>query len=194
MFRTIFIVAVALAIALGAGAYSAWYAVDNFDGFGALKAGDWTAYPLEGTGEADPYSRARTAREGALPLGSAEGIAFFAYADHAGVALMRGCEYRIEGNSPPARFWTLHAADNSLVPLVPRPGLPGALHSEEIVRNQDGAYVIHVAPNPRPGNWLAVQGSGPMALVMTLYDTPVTGDSGLIGVTLPAIERVSCDA
>ena len=193
LFRS-FIVVVALAIALGGGAYSAWYAVNDFDGFGALKAGDWTAYPLEGTHEADPYSRARTAREGALPLGSAEGIAFYAYADHRGEPLMRGCEYRIQGNSPPARFWTLHAADDALVPLIPRAGLPEALHSEEVIRRQDGTYVIAIGPKPRPGNWLAVQGSGPLALVMTLYDTPVTGDSGLIGVTLPSISRVACDA
>jgi hypothetical protein len=194
MFRTILIVALTAVIALGGGAYSAWYAVNHFDGFGAVRAGGWTAYPQQGTGDADPYSRARTAREGALPLGAAEGIAFYAYADDSGAPLLRDCEYRIAGDSPPARFWTLHAADAALAPLTLPAGLPDALHSEEIIRRQDGNYTIDISPEARPGNWLAIGGVGPMVLVMTLYDTPATGDSGLIGLKFPTISKVACHA
>lgn len=194
MLRIIFIATVTLVIALGGGAYSAWYAVRHFDGFAAYRVGDWTAYPKRGTAEADPYSRARDAREGALPLGAAEGIAFFAYEDDDGAPLARNCTYRIEGNSPPARFWTLHAAGRNQIPLDAATGLPSTLHSEEIIRKQNGDFVISVSPKAQPGNWLAVSGEGDMTLVMTLYDTPASGDSGLIGLKFPAVRKVGCDA
>lgn len=194
MFRTILIAAVTITIAVGGGSYSAWYAVHHFDGFDAYHVGAWTAYPRKGTAEADPYSRARSARDGALVLGAAEGIAFYAFKDSGGQELRRDCEYRIAGNNPPARFWTLHAADPDLTPLAARPNLLSALHSEEIVRRQDGNFSIAVSTQARPGNWLAVAGSGPMVLVMTLYDTPASGDSGLVGLKFPTITRVHCHA
>lgn len=32
-----------------------------------------------------------------------------------------------------------------------------------------------------------------MVLVMTLYDTPVGSNSGLVDMTFPAVKKVSCD-
>lgn len=194
MLRTILLTTVTLAIALGGGAYSAWFAVRHFDGFGAFHANGWIAYPRMGTAEADPYSRARTASEGSLPLGAAEGIAFYATHDASGEPLRRNCEYRIEGENPPSHFWTLYAADKRLIPLAAPSHLLSALHSEEIVRHQDGTFTIDVSAKARPGNWLAVEGRGPMALVMTLYDSPAAGDSGLVGLTFPEVTRAGCHA
>ena len=118
MFRTVFLTLVTLAIAIGGGAASVWYALQAQEGIGAVTIGNWTAYPNMGAPDADPYSKARVAREGMLALGRAEGLAFFANRDSGGDTLSRKCSYVIEGATPPARFWTFYAADRSLAVLA----------------------------------------------------------------------------
>ena len=193
MFRNVLLVLIALAIAIGGGTLSAWYAVSRFDGFGALAIGQWTAHPQAGTPLSDPYAKARAAREGAFPLGGTEGLAFYAYSDNQGKTLDRRCTYKVEGNTPNTRFWTLYAVDRTLTPLDPgRDRLP-ALHSRQIFRNDDGGFSIFVSPQAQPGNWLATSGTGRMALAMTLYDTPVGSNSGLVDMKFPSVTRVHCD-
>ncbi|MBB3238103.1 DUF1214 domain-containing protein [Phyllobacterium endophyticum] len=193
MLRNVLLACLALVIAVGGGTLSAWYAVNRFDGFGALTVGQWTGHPEAGTPLSDPYAKARAAREGAFPLGSAEGLAFYAYSDEQGRALDRRCSYTIKGNSPNSRFWTLYAADRSLIPLTPGMNRLPALHSRQIFRQGDGQFVVLVSPKAQPGNWLATAGAGRMVLVLTLYDTPVGSNSGLVDMTFPAIMRTGCD-
>jgi hypothetical protein len=107
MLRTALLIALILVIAVGGGASSVWYTLDRQDGFEAVKIGGWTAFPEIGTPEADPYSQARTARQGILTLGRAEGISFIAQYDSSGERLRQSCSYIFEGSFPPARFWTL---------------------------------------------------------------------------------------
>jgi hypothetical protein len=193
MLRNVFLALIALVIAVGGGTMSAWYAVNRFDGFGALTIGRWTAHPEAGTPLSDPYAKARAAREGAFPLGSTEGLAFYAYSDDNGKTLDRHCSYKIEGNSPNSRFWTLYAADRALVALDPGQDRLPAIHSRQIFRKQDGQFVVNVSAKAQPGNWLGITGSGRMVLVMTLYDTPVGSNSGLVDMKFPAVTRISCD-
>ncbi len=193
MLRNVFLALIALVVAIGGGTLSAWYAVNRFEGFGALTIGQWTAHPDAGTPLADPYAKARAAREGSFPLGSTEGLAFYAYSDDQGKALDRRCTYTIEGNTPNSRFWTLYAADQALVALDPGKDRLPAIHSREIFRKEDGAFIVNVSPKAQPGNWLATSGNGRMVLVMTLYDTPVASNSGLVNMTFPAVTRGSCN-
>ncbi|GAB1581385.1 DUF1214 domain-containing protein [Phyllobacterium phragmitis] len=195
MLRTVLLTGLTLAIAIGGGTGSVQYALDRFEGFGALKVGQWSAYPAAGTPDSDPYAKARGARNGTLALGAAEGLIFHASRDARGRELDRSCTYRITGATPPARFWTLYPADRSLQPLPPRPGMLPALHSREILRSEDGRFSITVSPEAQPGNWLPVEGSGPFVLVMTFYDTPVASSSGLSDLVMPSaslVEEAGC--
>src|SRR5262245_13147218 len=101
MFRTVLLTLATLAIAIGGGAGSVWYALNAQEGVGAVTIGSWTAYPDMGAPDADPYSKARQARLGLLPLGRAEGLAFIATRDAAGAPLSTQCSYLIEGSTPP---------------------------------------------------------------------------------------------
>jgi len=131
MLKNAFLMLLSLAIAIGGGGASVWYALKIQDGVGAIRIGQWTAFPDIGTPAADPYSKARVAREGVLALGRAEGLSFVAETDAAGDQLKRECSYRIEGGFPTARFWTLYAADQSLG--VVETGKPGILgHCSEL--------------------------------------------------------------
>ncbi|TIP84861.1 MAG: DUF1214 domain-containing protein [Mesorhizobium sp.] len=185
---------VALAIAIGGGGGSVWYALKTQDGIGAIRIGPWTAFPDIGTRAADPYSKARVAREGILALGQAEGLSFIAERDSGGEQLKRQCAYEIEGGFPAARFWTLYAADQSLgVVETGKPRL-AALQSYQVLRQPDNSVVISVSNRPAPGNWLLSDGFGRMYFVLTFYDTPIASSTGLSDITLPQILKVGCNA
>lgn len=193
MIRTIFLTAIILVVSIGGGAASVWLALSASEGIGAVVISGWTAFPDVGTPDADPYSKARFAREGGLSLGRAEGITFVASHDTSGRPLRRECSYQIEGQIPSARFWTLYAADEQRVVLPPTVRRIPALHSQEMMRTVDGAISITASSHPAPGNWLGVSGRGPMQFVLTLYDTPAASSARVFEISLPQVLRVNCD-
>jgi hypothetical protein len=180
MLKSILLTALTVAIAVGGGAGSVWLALDRDFGFGTVTIGAWTAFPDYGTPQADPYSRARFSREADLALGRAEGLVFTA-------------RYRIEGTLPPARFWTLSARDANNAVIRLDGGRAPALHSRTLLREPDNSIVTTVSRHVAPGNWLAVQGSGPFTLVLALYDTAISSSARIAEVELPAIVREGCD-
>lgn len=182
------------AIAIGAGGGSVWYALDARSGVGAIRIGPWTAFPDVGTPQADPYTQARVAREGVLPLGRAEGLAFVAETDSSGAPLQRECRYSIDGSFPTARFFTLYAADAALDLIETGKPRRAALQSQQLLRRADDTALVSTGRRPQPGNWLAMAGTGPLAFVLTFYDTPIASSTGLSDVQLPAIRKVGCDA
>jgi hypothetical protein len=192
MLKTAFLTFLVLAIAIGGGAASLWYALRTQETIGAVTIDGWTAFPDIGTPNADPYSKARVARQGMLSLGRAEGLAFAVERDAGGAPLRRECAYRIEGSTPPARFWTIYAGDVAGRVIEAADGLKSALHSLELLRQPDNSFAIAVSSRPAPGNWLPVSGSGAMRLVLTLYDTPVAGSTGVSEVALPLVLEAGC--
>jgi len=194
MLRTVLPILVTFVIAIGGGAASVWYVLQAQEGVGAVTIGSWTAYPSVGALDADPYSKARAAREGLLALGRAEGIFFLAGRDASGEPLSRKCSYLVEGLAPPARFFTLYAADRSLRLLPDGRRRGAALQSLDLLRNPDNSFAVAIGQHPMPGNWLPVSGAGPMTLVLTFYDTPVAGSIGVEDVALPQVLRTGCDA
>lgn len=194
MLKTAFLTFLVLCISIVGGGASVWYTLKANESVGAVTIGEWTAFPLMGTLDADPYSRARVAREGLLTLGRAEGISFSAQRDSDGGALRRECSYRIEGPVPSARFWTLYAADpaGAVIPAGARRS--GALQSYQLLRLADNSVSIAAGAHPAPGNWLALSGTGPMTLVLTFFDTPIASSTGASDVVLPSIVKVGCDA
>ena len=194
MLKNALLTLLSLVIAIGLGGYSVWYALNAQDGVGAIRIGQWTAFPEVGTLAADPYSKARVAREGVLALGQAEGLAFVAERDDAGEPLKRECTYTIEGGYPTARFWTLYAADQSLGVIDTGKPRQSALQSYQVLRQPDNSVAISVGSRPAPGNWLLIGGSGKMYFVLTFYDTPIASSTGLSDVTLPRILKAGCNA
>src|ERR1700761_6841377 len=67
------------------------YALTRGTAFGAITIGAWTAWPKTGTADIDPYARAAIARSGELPIGSGDGVAFFASSDDTGHVLDGRC-------------------------------------------------------------------------------------------------------
>jgi hypothetical protein len=148
------------------------YALTRGTAFGAITIGAWTAWPKTGTADIDPYARAAVARTGELPLGSGDGVAFFAGSDDRGRALDGRCVVTVSGITPPARFWTLAIYDPD-GRLIPNGANRYAFTSQEIARQADGNFEIVLSARARPGNWLPTGGIDRYVAVLRLYDTPV---------------------
>ena len=193
MLKSSFLTALMLIIALAGGAGSVWLALERDFGFGAITIGEWTAFPQHGTPDADPYSRARFSRLADLALGRGEGLVFTARHDSEGRQLTAECRYMIHGSMPPARFWTLFARDASHRVIQIEGGRQPALHSLALLRGPDNRVTTTVSRHAAPGNWLAIDGSGPFTLVLTLYDTAITSSARIAEVELPEISREGCE-
>ncbi len=193
MFRVPISIAVILLIAFGGAAASAVYALKATVGFGAIDIGPWKAWPRAQSENADPYAKAHRARTGKLLLGGAEGLTFLAVTDSEGGRLATECSYAVTGRTPLARLWTLHATDDNDQLLDVDGRFPSAFHSENVLKDETGAFEIQVGNKPRSGNWLATgDRRQPFRLVLTLFDTPTASSSRLIDLQMPDIVRTGC--
>jgi hypothetical protein len=188
------IVLVVVAAAL-LGISSAYLIIEREEPLDAITIGPWHAYPKAGTSEADPYSVAIYTRGAVIPLASGEGLALVAREDSAGRLLDPTCIYRIAGQTPSARLWTLTAVDGHGRLVETLPGRVN-LASHDLLRDSEGAFVITAATRPHSGNWLplaaAAKASDGLRFVLRLYDAPVTTGAALDGVRMPSIERLGC--
>lgn len=182
----------AFAIATFVGLGATLFALTRGTAFGTFTIGAWTAWPKNGTVDIDPYARAKIARTGELPIGSGDGVAFFAQSDDKGRPLDGRCDISISGITPQARYWTitLYGQDGNLVGnSANRQGFT----SQEIIRKSDGGFEITAAPRTRAGNWLPTGGVERYILVIRLYDSPVSvATRAGREAPMPSIKLESC--
>ncbi len=188
LFGSLFAFTVAALVGLGA----TWFTLTRGTAFGTVSIGAWTAWPKTGTVDIDPYARAVIARTGELPVGVGDGVAFYARSDDKGRSLDGRCDVDLSGITPSARFWTLtlYDPDGRLVAnSVNRQGFT----SQEIIRDTDGSFAVHIGPRARFGNWLPTGGVERYVLILRLYDTPV-GVATRSGreVPMPSIVARAC--
>lgn len=182
----------ALAVAALVGLGTTWFALNKGVAYGGVSIGAWTAWPRNGTLGIDPYARAMVARSGELPIGSGDGVAFYARTDDADQPFDGRCDVVVSGTTPQARYWTL-TLYNPEGKLVANSLQRQGFTSQEVLRKADGSFEITVGPRARPGNWLPTGGTDRYVLVLRLYDTPIrvatrTGSD----TPMPAISRRSC--
>lgn len=190
--RLILITLTTLLLATVVGLGATWMTTTRGTEIGALTIGPWTARPRTGTADVDPYSRATIVRNGELPIGTGDGVAFTATADDRKKPLDGRCDVVVSGVTPPARFWTLTLYDRKghlVANALQRYGFT----SQEIVRQSDGSFEIHIAARSRAGNWLPTGGIERYALMFRLYDTPVgVATRTQRDAPMPTISTVGC--
>lgn len=169
-----------------------YYVLRSGINFDEVRAGPWVRSPRTGSMEIDPYSHARLARTGQLPLGSAEGLNFFAWRDSTDEPLSASCDYVVKGPIPRTRFWTLSLYSTNGA-LLDNPAKRFAFTSSEVLRDGSGNVEIAVSREARPGNWLPIGDVPTFALVLRLYDTLFDfGMSKVEAAALPQIAKVDC--
>ena len=190
--RLIFISTIVLMLASTIGLGATWMTSTRGTSIGSIRIGAWAAQPKTGTADIDPYSRASVARSGELPIGTGDGIAFFARTDDKGRTLDGRCDVVVSGTTPPARFWTLTLYDTQ-GQLVANSLQRYGFTSQEILRSSDGNFEVRIASRARAGNWLPTGGLDKYVLVMRLYDTPVgVATRGQRDAPMPSIATTGC--
>jgi hypothetical protein len=161
--------------------------------WGAIRIGPWRFAQGAGTPDIDPYRLAHFAHTGEVPMAAGVGATFVATEDDRGRRLDRACSYQLAGGVPQALFWTVEAADGNGFSLG-SPELRHGFTSAELLRASNGTFTIQLSSTPRPGNWIPLAGTGPLTVVLRLYDTSIgaLGSRELRQIALPTITAQSC--
>ena len=178
-------------LAVGGGLGSAWYMIEAGSRLSTQSSGPWTTWSAAGRPDADPYTRAHTARNGLLPLASTLEVTYQAKADSRGGRLNSGCEYTIVMENLGATWWSLAAFDGQ-GGLIQNAAERYAFNSDNVMREPDGRAIITLARDARPGNWLPIGGSR-VNLLLIVQD-PAWAAAVYEGSTkaLPPIQRLAC--
>lgn len=118
MFFNITIFFFIFAFSILCGKLSVDYVLKSFHHFGLFRIGKWSAYPQMGTANMDPYTRARTAKQGIVSLGRTEGIQFQIWQDNQGRPLHPHCHYLLKGTIPETRLLPFIQLTNPYNPIL----------------------------------------------------------------------------
>lgn len=116
----------------------------------AIEIDNWRSDWSIGSERADPYVRARVARNGLMGLRKEEAVYFLTTEDVDGNRLSDACTYRISGGALPARWWsiTLYDAGNRL-PMNEDGRLSfDQTQAEEIFEDASRAWEVQVSATP----------------------------------------------
>lgn len=179
------------ALILGIG--TSWYMIEQGSRISVAQAGPWTHWSNVGLADADPYTRARFARQGSLPLPTDLARTYEARRDEDGQRLHSSCDYVIEGEGFDANWWTLTAFDERGL-LIPNAAERYAYNSQTIARAADGSFVITLSRDARPGNWLPTGGAGRLVLAFAVVNaqSQAVGLPSVVAPALPSIRRLAC--
>lgn len=177
----------ALLAALLLGSASAWWAV-GCGMRGGIKCGAWRHYPGYGSKTANPYVRAQTQIAGPLALDRSETIYFIADRDEQGEPLEVDRNYRIEGADFDARWWSITAYGDDHH-LIPNPQDRYSYNSENIAKNADGRWAIHLSNTEKPGNWIALGNGKRFELFLRMYNPAPAVLDDIFLVDIPRIYR-----
>jgi hypothetical protein len=180
-------------IAVVGGLGSSWYMIERGTGLTTVKQGPWTAWTAAGRADADPYTRAHFMRRGMLPVSAALATGFEAVTDSDGHRLHSSCEYVVEGDEPPARFWSLSVFDEN-GQLIPNAAERYSYSSATLLRSPGGRLSITLARSARPGNWLPTGGAGRISLMLTVEElrAPSQAEPSPAPWRPPVVRRLAC--
>lgn len=176
-----------ISLVLGVG--SAFWTIDRGTSITTLRNGPWLMWTRAGQRDLDPYTRARQAKTGNLPLSAQIAATWEARFDIEGRRLHSSCEYLIESEPIDATWFNLAVYDDYGL-LIPNSADRHSFTSHTIAANPDGSFFIVLAREARPGNWLPVGGAGRLSLLLTMIEPkPSVTESAQ---QLPSIRRIGC--
>ena len=187
-------VVVFVAIALGFGIWSSWVLVERGAGLTTKTNGAWVMWTVAGRPDADPYTRAHFARTGSLPLSSTAVHTWEARVDDEGQRLHSSCEYALQGDGLEGDWWSLTVFDEK-GKLIANAAERYSYTARTIALGADGSYIVTLARDARPGNWLPTGGAGRPVLVLTRtapHPNSTTAELEAAMRGLPAIRRIAC--
>jgi hypothetical protein len=181
------------AVALGGGLGTAWYMIEAGSRLSTRTFGPWVAWTSAGRPDADPYTRAHTARNALLPLSSTLQVTFRAKTDSSGARLSSTCDYAILIDDLEPSWWSLAVFDVQ-GRLIANTAERHAFNSATAMREPDGRAAITVARDARAGNWLPSGRGNRINLVLTVQDQGMASAvyEGSMPKSPPQIQRTTC--
>ena len=182
---------IGVVLILGLG--TSWYMIDIGTPLTTERQGPWTSWTSAGRPDTDPYTRAHFARYGTLPFTAELSLTYVAFADSDGRRLHSSCDYSVEGTEPATSWWSLSVFDDRGL-LIANPAQRHAFTSQSMALRPNGTFLVTLARDARPGNWLPTGGAGRLALVFTTLDpsTPLLSRPNEEARPLPTIRRDQC--
>ncbi len=176
---------------LGSGVVSGQYAIRQWVATPIVSIGPWQSFKEIDINEVNPYALAHTANHGNLKLANFEVLYFIARKDDKNRALSGNCEYRVKGNAPDARWWSLTVYDQRGI-LIDNPADRYSFNNTNLWRKKETEYNIAIAPNARAGNWLPVRANEPFMIMLRLYSPAISSIRDANEISFPEIERLGC--
>ena len=177
----------AAVLILGIG--SSLYAIDAGTRLTTVRGGPWVMWTQAAQRDVDPYTRARYAKSGSLPISTSIAATWEARLDADGRRLHSSCEYLIEAEPVDATWFNIAVYDDKGL-LIPNSAERYSFTSHSIAYNPDGSFFIVLARDARPGNWLPVGGAGRLILLLTIIEPKVSVADTVR--QLPSIRRIGC--
>lgn len=190
IYRLLFFSTLALILGLG----STWSMIEHGAPFIVQQAGPWRFWRNSGRLDADPYTRARMARSGVLPVTAASALFLIATEDSEGGRLVSRCVYEIVARPIPAQWWSLTVFDAE-GQLIANKAERYAYNSENLALPATGVYRILLSSRARGGAWLPSGENRKLMLVMNIVrpQNIVEAATGMIRPELlPEIRRTGC--
>ena len=164
----------------------------------AIDVDGWQSDWSIGSESANPYVRARVARNGLMGLRKEEAVYFLKTEDDAGEALTEACTYRVSGGAIPAAWWsiTLYDPDNRLP--MNEDGRLSFDQTKAALANDGNAsqwafQVSATAPADERTPWVSSQAGGTFDLTLRLYQpSDALLSDPEAALSPPSIERLSC--
>lgn len=188
------LVCAALTIAVATGVQTSRALISHGSPFSTTAYGPWMRWTSAGRADADPYTRAHLMKTGMLRFSSDSAATYEANSDTQGAYLHSSCDYVLEGPYANGEWWSIAVFDSG-GNMIANDAQRYAFTSDTVAANPDGAYIVTLGRDARPGNWLPTGGAGRIIVVFTLLD-PATGISDTERAEryklLPEIRRENC--
>lgn len=184
-------VAVLVGLAVGYG-FTAGALLWKASRIGLYNPAGWMTARGIGSSDADPVLKALIARIGIFANSREEAVYFQGYVDNPRRKLSGDRRYRIEGSVRlPAAWWSVTLYNRHEL-LHPDPHRRYSLASFNLQTDEDGSFVIDVAPErpPDAANWLPSPPGEPFSLTLRVYRPQPQLLDHLESYPLPRLSRV----
>jgi hypothetical protein len=166
----------------------------------AINVDNWRTDWSIGSENANPYVRARVARNGLMGLRKEEAVYFIRTEDDQGARLTEDCSYRVSGGAFPAQWWsiTLYDGDNRLPMNTDRRLSFDQTQADALFAAQAPNWeflVARTAPESPSSPWVSSRAGGAFDLTLRLYQpSDALLDQPARALVPPQVQRLNCDA
>jgi hypothetical protein len=157
----------------------------------SFKNGVWNTNLAVGSEDAGMHTRAFIALNGLFALGKSETIYYQTDIDDEGSLLSSNCDYRLEGIDFDARWWSITVYGNDQF-LIPNKLNRYSFNVDNLVRERDNSYKIHLSGNAKKKNWLPSGNQQQLYLTIRLYNPEFSVYEHPDKIKLPRIIKEKC--